>query len=366
MRPGAARPQRLELGVISPVHSDHVVEVVKVAEAHLACLESADVEPAPAGLGLGPRIGRLADVVVPGAGRIDRDSIAEAMLGDKRPEHPLGARRAAYVAEADEQNFDHAPALFDPTRRMTLAEPMRIVILTGAGISAESGLGTFRDTDGLWTRYDLEQVATPEGFARDPALVHNFYNARRRNVTGAEPNAAHAALARLERDHAGDVMVVTQNVDDLHERAGGRNVVHMHGELLKARCTACRHVLPWTEDLGLETACPACEGHGSMRPHVVWFGEMPMAMERIDAALEACDLFLSIGTSGSVYPAAGFVAQARAAGSAHTVELNLEPSEGHSLFAETLYGPASEVVPAYIARLLRPRSVETVIRRKDT
>ena len=228
----------------------------------------------------------------------------------------------------------------------------RIVILTGAGISAESGLGTFRDAGGIWQQVDLEEVATPRGFARDPARVHAFYNARRRHLREAEPNRAHRALAELERDHPGEVLVVTQNVDDLHERAGSARVVHMHGELLKARCAHCGAVAPCEGELSLESVCAACGTAGGMRPHVVWFGEMPFEMDRIYAALARCDLFISIGTSGNVYPAAGFVGEGRSRGAAHTVELNLEPSEGHSLFAERIYGPATEVVPAYVARLL--------------
>jgi len=227
-----------------------------------------------------------------------------------------------------------------------------IVILTGAGISAESGLGTFRDVDGLWTKVNLEDVATPEGFARDPVMVHDFYSQRRQNLIEAAPNAAHVALARLEAEHPGEVLVVTQNVDDLHERGGSTNVLHMHGELLKVRCDNCGDVRPWVEDLFVETPCPACATAGYMRPHVVWFGEMPFEMARIERALEACDLFLSIGTSGNVYPAAGYVAAVRRLGRAHTAELNLEPSEGASLFAEAVHGPATEVVPRYIDRLL--------------
>lgn len=232
-----------------------------------------------------------------------------------------------------------------------------IVILTGAGISAESGLGTFRDKDGLWTKYDLNEVATPEGFARNPVLVHDFYNARRRNLVEAMPNAAHAALAELERRFDGAFLLVTQNVDDLHERAGSQRVLHMHGELLKIRCEACGNVLPWREDLDLATTCPACATTGRLRPHVVWFGEMPLHMEDIYAALETCDLFISIGTSGQVYPAAGFVAEVRRWHRAHTVELNLDPSDGASLFAEKIFGPATEVVPAYVARLLTGETV---------
>lgn len=227
----------------------------------------------------------------------------------------------------------------------------RIVILTGAGLSAESGLGTFRDKGGLWSQFPLEEVATPEGFARNPARVLEFYNFRRRKHRDAKPNAAHVALARLEREHGGDVLTVTQNIDVLHEAAGTVNLIHMHGELTRALCAGCGTSTPWSEDLSVEIACQAC-GAASMRPDVVWFGEMPREMDRIYEALQACDLFISIGTSGSVYPAAGFVAEARASG-AHTVELNLEPSDGATLFAEAFYGPATEIVPAYVERLLR-------------
>jgi NAD-dependent deacetylase len=227
----------------------------------------------------------------------------------------------------------------------------RIVILTGAGLSAESGLGTFRDKGGLWSQFPLEEVATHEGFARNPARVLDFYNLRRRRHRDARPNAAHIALARLEREHAGDVLTVTQNIDALHEAAGSRKLIHMHGELTKALCAACGMSTAWSEDLTVETACHAC-GEAAVRPDVVWFGEMPREMDHIYEALQVCDLFISIGTSGSVYPAAGFVAEARHSG-AHTVELNLEPSEGATLFAEAFYGPATEVVPAYVERLLR-------------
>ena len=229
----------------------------------------------------------------------------------------------------------------------------RIVVLTGAGISRESGLATFRDPDGIWARHRIEDVATPEAFARNPAAVHDFYNARRRGLLdpAIQPNAAHLALAELERRWPGEVLLVTQNIDDLHERAGSQRLIHMHGELLKRRCAACGDVQPCREDLSAKLACPACASLGTLRPHVVWFGEMPLAMDRVLAALGEADLFLSIGTSGTVYPAAGFVTEARAAG-AHTVELNLEPSEGRSLFHEALCGPATEIVPAYLRRLL--------------
>ncbi len=233
--------------------------------------------------------------------------------------------------------------------------PQRLVILTGAGISRESGLDTFRDADGIWSKVRLEDVATPEAFARDPEKVQAFYNARRRSLRNANvtPNAAHRALAELERGWPGDFLLVTQNIDDLQERAGSRRLVHMHGELFKARCGACAAIHDWRDDIAAGLRCPACGSTGRLRPHVVWFGELPLEMDRIDEALAAADLFLSIGTSGTVYPAAGFVAEANAAG-ARTVELNLEPLEGRSLFAERIYGPASEVVPAFVRRLLAP------------
>ncbi len=228
-----------------------------------------------------------------------------------------------------------------------------IVILTGAGLSAESGLATFRDKGGIWAKYDYREVATPEGFRRNPALVLDFYNQRRRQSAGVRPNAAHLALARLERDHPGRVLTVTQNIDPLHEMAGTANLIHMHGEILKALCAACGARHAWGhEDILPASACPACAAC-ALRPDVVWFGEMPYRMEEIAAALAACDLFISIGTSGTVYPAAGFVMEARENG-AHTVELNLEPSKGASFFAERIHGPATEIVPVYVQKLLQP------------
>ncbi len=230
--------------------------------------------------------------------------------------------------------------------------------MTGAGISKESGLSTFRDSDGIWSTVRVEDVATPEAFRRDPARVHDFYNQRRRRLLAPAitPNAAHAALARLEAQWPGDVLVVTQNIDDLHERAGTRNLLHMHGELLKARCEACEDVRDWREDLGVATPCPACGRTGAMRPHVVWFGEVPLHLPEIEAALDRCTMFLSIGTSGAVYPAAGFAARVRGRGFARTVELNLEPSEGATIFEESDYGPASVVVPAFVEEFLREAS----------
>ena len=229
----------------------------------------------------------------------------------------------------------------------------RIVVLTGAGISAESGLRTFRGPDGLWEGHRLEEVATPEAFARDPALVQSFYDVRRRQLLdpAIRPNAAHLALARLEAEWPGELLLVTQNIDDLHERAGSRRLVHMHGELLKARCTACHAVRPCREDLAATAECDRC-GRGRLRPHVVWFGEMPLGLDAIHAALAQCALFVSIGTSGGVYPAAGFVEAVRARGRAHTIEVNLEPSEVASTFAERRQGPATRLVPALVEELL--------------
>lgn len=232
-------------------------------------------------------------------------------------------------------------------------------MLTGAGISAESGLGTFRDRGGVWATFDPYALATPEGFAADPAQVHAFYNMRRRDLLAATPNAAHAALAALEQRLAsagGALTVVTQNIDDLHERAGSEAVVHMHGELRKARCDGvaaagrggdgCGAISPWDEDLGLESVCPACGLTGVMRPHVVWFNEIPLYLDEIAAALDEIDVFAAIGTSGAVWPAAGFVLEAKARG-ATTLELNLEPSEGAAVFDEARYGPATALVPAW-------------------
>jgi NAD-dependent deacetylase len=230
-----------------------------------------------------------------------------------------------------------------------------LVILTGAGISRESGLATFRDADGIWSKVRLEDVATPEAFARDPVRVHEFYNARRRQLCdpAVRPNAAHLALVELERRWRGPLLLVTQNVDDLHARAGSGDALHcMHGELMKARCLSCAAVVAWREDLFASTPCPGCGRAGGMRPHVVWFGEMPFGMERIDAALQECGTFVSIGTSGNVYPAAGFAAEARAHG-ARTVELNLEPSLG--MFDEARHGPATKLVPEFVAELLSER-----------
>jgi NAD-dependent deacetylase len=230
-----------------------------------------------------------------------------------------------------------------------------IVILTGAGISKESGLETFRDPGGIWSKVRLEDVATPEAFARDPEQCHAFYNMRRarHRASDVQPNAAHHALVHLENHWPGEVLIVTQNVDSLHDRAGSKNLIHMHGIYSQARCMHCEHVVDWPGDMTIHDLCLACNQSGGLRPNVVWFGEMPMEMERIHRALTNCDLFISIGTSGNVYPAAGFVAAVRKLTDAHTAELNLEPSQGATLFAEAHYGPATETVPAYVEGLLR-------------
>jgi NAD-dependent deacetylase len=226
-----------------------------------------------------------------------------------------------------------------------------IVILTGAGISAESGLQTFRAADGLWEGHRVEDVATPEAFVRDPALVHQFYNARRARLGEVEPNAAHVALARLDAEWRGGLLIVTQNVDDLHERAGAKRLLHMHGEVRKGWCLSCNARFGWDGAMGTEAACPTCDTVGMVRPDIVWFGEMPYDMEAIEAALFHADLFVSIGTSGAVYPAAGFVQTARHRG-AETLEINLEPSQGSLYFDERRYGPASVEVPRWVAELL--------------
>ena len=231
-----------------------------------------------------------------------------------------------------------------------------LVVLTGAGVSAESGVPTFRGADGLWEGHRFEDVATPEAFARDPVLVQRFYNQRRAALPTVQPNAAHRALAELAARWEGDFLLVTQNVDDLHDRAEaetppapGFELIHMHGELLKGRCTRSGVVMGWAGDMAADQASPH-HPEGVMRPHIVWFGEMPLQMERIKRALEACDLFVSIGTSGAVYPAAGFVQAARYAG-ARTVEINLEPTSGARLFDEGVYGPATQAVPAFFDTL---------------
>jgi len=232
-----------------------------------------------------------------------------------------------------------------------MGEVHSIVILTGAGVSAESGLATFRGPDGLWEGHRVEDVATPEAFARDPGLVHKFYDARRAKLDIVEPNAAHLALARLDSEWPGDLLIITQNVDDLHERAGAKRLLHMHGELTSGWCLACDQRFPWTGPMGEGASCPVCQVAGRVRPDIVWFGEMPYEMDRIDEALMSCDLFVSIGTSGAVYPAAGFVQSARYCG-AHCLEINLEPSQGSIFFDQRRYGPAATEVPRWVDEFL--------------
>lgn len=226
-----------------------------------------------------------------------------------------------------------------------------IVVLTGAGISAESGIATFRDKGGLWAKFRVDEIATPEAFQTNPKLVHDFYNTRRRELKNVSPNEAHHALTLLELESNANMTIITQNVDDLHERAGSENLIHMHGELLKIRCAACLHTEYWETDCSVESVCPQCGKTGTLRPDIVWFGEMPMHMDIIEKLLLASDLFISIGTSGAVYPAAGFVQLANSAG-AHTVELNLEKSQGASFYKERIYGKATDIVPQYVNKLI--------------
>jgi NAD-dependent deacetylase len=229
-----------------------------------------------------------------------------------------------------------------------------IVILTGAGISAESGIKTFRDHNGLWENYRVEEVASPEGFNNNPELVHRFYNLRRRQLISDEvkPNPAHEAIANFTNDFKGQLTIITQNVDNLHERAGSIDVLHMHGELLKMFCLRCQSRFQILFDLSKDDACQSCKATGSLRPDIVWFGEMPYHMDKINRALKHCDLFISIGTSGHVYPAAGFVSLAKSHG-AKTVELNLEHSQVMGRFHVRHYGPASVVVPKFLSELIQ-------------
>ncbi|MEC7188637.1 MAG: Sir2 family NAD+-dependent deacetylase [Pseudohongiellaceae bacterium] len=233
-----------------------------------------------------------------------------------------------------------------------ISRPRSIVVLTGAGISAESGIETFRAAEGLWANHRVDDVATPEGFARNPQLVYEFYNQRRRQLLTPEisPNAAHSALAKFEHEFDGEFLLVTQNVDNLHERAGSQNLIHMHGELLKMRCLNSKLVFDVSEDFDYDTHCRCCRSAGNLRPHVVWFGEMPLQMNRINSALENCDMFVAIGTSGNVYPASGFYQTAKIR-KASTVELNLERTG--SSFDRHVRGPATECVPQFFESLLR-------------
>lgn len=237
-------------------------------------------------------------------------------------------------------------------RRIDMNELGNIFILTGAGISKESGLDTFRDQDGLWANHRIDDVATPEGFQKNPKLVHQFYNHRRQELQKVEPNAAHLALAKLEKQWPGKVILVTQNVDDLHERAGQKNVIHMHGKLKEVRCIETEKVFNWDKDLGLSDVCSCCDKKGNLRPNIVWFGELPFDLSRIFTALEECDYFLSIGTSGNVYPAGGFAQHVQMRSDAKLIEFNIEPSEITHMFGEKHLGPATRTVPDFVESLL--------------
>jgi NAD-dependent deacetylase len=268
-----------------------------------------------------------------------------------KPHQPTDQARRRPRAASDAAALDNAGTVGSGPGRGAWQS---IVVLTGAGISAESGIRTFRAADGLWESHRIEDVASPEGFERNPQLVHHFYNQRRQQLLSdsVRPNAAHQALARFEEQFPGKFLLITQNIDDLHERAGSRQLRHMHGELLKMRCQQSQRVFDIRMDLSFDTLCPCCGVTGNLRPHIVWFGEMPFQMPQIMQGLRQCDLFVSVGTSGNVYPAAGFHQAARDAG-AHTVELNLEKTTSH--FDEHIYGPATEVVPAYFDALLSDR-----------
>jgi NAD-dependent deacetylase len=227
-----------------------------------------------------------------------------------------------------------------------------IVILTGAGISAESGLETFRSEDGMWNNFRVEEVATPQAFEDDPEMVQSFYNMRRRELHNVEPNAAHRAIAELEKNWPGEVLIVTQNVDDLHERAGSHNLIHMHGELKKSRCINTEHVMEQDADITDQSKCECCNDFDTLRPHIVWFEELPLDMERIYDALANCGIFVAVGTSGNVFPAADFVNEASNNGFAHTVELNLQESEVTENFDDSYQGPATDIVPGFVHALL--------------
>lgn len=228
-----------------------------------------------------------------------------------------------------------------------------IVVLTGAGISAESGIRTFRAADGLWEDHRIEDVATPEAFERDPELVQRFYNMRRQPILDKEvhPNAAHRALAKLENEFPGKLTLITQNIDNLHEQAGSENVLHMHGEILKMHCKKTKQVYPCEQSLSVDDICGCCSQKGYLRPHIVWFGEMPLFMDEIYQCLEQADLFVAIGTSGNVYPAAGFVEIANQVG-ADSLEINLEQSNVASAFDKVMYAPATDAVPKWVSTII--------------
>ena len=265
-------------------------------------------------------------------------------------------RIARYRKHKRKLHQRHRQSIFECDREqqnMAKNRLPKVVILTGAGISAESGIQTFRASDGLWENHKVEDVATPEGFRRAPRQVQEFYNQRRQQLHAPEiaPNNAHLALARLEAVLGDNLLLVTQNIDNLHERAGSQRIIHMHGELLKVRCQESGQVVTRTGDIGADERCTCCQFPSPLRPHIVWFGEMPLDMERIYQAIAEANIFIAIGTSGHVYPAAGFVHEATLQG-AHTGELNLEPSQVNNEFAECHYGPATRLVPEYINELL--------------
>ncbi len=240
-----------------------------------------------------------------------------------------------------------------------MRKQQNILILTGAGISADSGIATFRAADGLWENHPVEEVATPEGYARNPQLVQRFYNERRAELLSPhiKPNAAHRALAELEQhfqqEKWGSVTIVTQNIDNLHERGGSQSVWHMHGELLKLRCPNSEQLYDWatSEPVTEHVRCRCCSKSYPLRPHIVWFGEMPLYLEEIAYQLAQATLFVAIGTSGNVYPAAGFVAEAKALG-IPTLAFNLEPSSNITLFDRTIYGRAAETIPRWVDEMI--------------
>lgn len=361
----SGRTDRRQRRVVGLVHGNDVIEFIEIGGDGLAGGEAAQIDATGFGDGLAARIRRPAHVPVAGACRIDGDGLGQALIFEQLAKHPFRRRRAADIPQTDKQNLDqwispwrkrvrnyHGPG--DEVQGIAELMTDTIVVLTGAGISRESGLATFRDADGIWATVRIEDVATPDAFRRDAGRVHAFYNARRAALVERQiaPNGAHLALARLEKNWPGEVLIVTQNVDDLHERAGSENLLHMHGELLKARCSTCAASYPWRTDLSVESCCPTCAGNRCLRPDVVWFGEMPRHMDAVYRALGQCGLFVSIGTSGHVYPAAAFVARAANRPGVKTVELNLEPSEGARLFDQARYGPASQLVPEFVDQLL--------------
>lgn len=353
-------------GVMATVHRHDQIERLEILARDFSGALPGEIKSTLARCFDHARIGRLTHMIAVRAGGIDEKPVTHAARIRDRAQDSLRRGRAADIPRANEKNLEqpYLP-IFDfdiiaraSDNRASLGMHMdgngTIVILTGAGISKESGLDTFRDAGGVWSQVHIEDVATPDAFRRDPRRVHAFYNARRKGlfIPNVQPNAAHRALAALEAQWPGEFLLVTQNVDNLHERAGSRRLLHMHGELSKARCERCGEVFPWEDDLSIDMPCHACMEPGGLRPHVVWFGEMPFEMGRIYETLGRASVFVSIGTSGNVYPAAGFVEEVRVHSGARTIELNLEPSEGATLFAERRYGLASEIVPRFVDELI--------------